>query len=103
MVVLVFWSSAGGGYAEANLSAQEAEAKANTRFSGTPIEQRRTEDPEAAPKEGAQAVGRRKTASEEAKLEGRLATASLDSVSDRVVYVTLEAPRHGAENSTPTH
>jgi hypothetical protein len=102
MAVLVFRVVGGGGHAEANLSAEETEAKANTRLPGASIDQERTEDPEAAPKERAQAAERGETASEEAQLEGRLATVVLASVNHQVVHGTLEAPGHGAENSTPT-
>jgi hypothetical protein len=76
MAVLVFRVGEGGGHAEADLSAEETEAEANARFPGASINQERTEDPEAAPKERAQAAKRGETASEKAKLEGRLATGS---------------------------
>jgi hypothetical protein len=99
---LFFCGGEGGGHAEANLSAKETEAQANTRLPGASIEQKRTEHPEAAPKEGAQAVERRETAGEEAKLEGRVTTAVPISVSNRVVHGTLKAPTHGAGDSTPT-
>jgi hypothetical protein len=102
MVVSILGGGGGGGYAEANLSAKEAEAQANTRFLGTSIEQGRAEGPEAAPKEGSHTVERWKAAGEEAKLEGRVTTAIPISVNDRVVHGTLKAPGHGAEDSTPT-
>jgi hypothetical protein len=92
----------GGDYAEANLSAKEAEAQANTRLPGTSIKQERAKYPEAAPKEGPPAVERWETAGQEAELEGRVSIAILISVNNRAVRGTLKAPRYGAEDSTPT-
>ena len=74
MVVPIFRIGEGGGYAEANLSAQEAQAQANARLYGASVNQERTADPEAAPQEGAQAIERGEAPGEEAELERGIAT-----------------------------